>query len=96
MYKVILQLWEQSEINKEIIPVGCSLHIDSLSHKSYINRYYQSLSDEVPDIYSRPISKPIEVQVTKELYAIVSNDKCVVVKQTEMNNLIQLEDIIIC
>lgn len=94
MNKVILQLWEQSEKKEDITPVGCSLHIDYESHIEYMGRYFGNLKDKVPFRYIRPVSKPIEVEVTDMLYTVVMADRSVIIHQHELNNLVQLKDIL--
>lgn len=93
MGKVFLQLWERSTKNEDITPVGCTLHLDKESHISYICDYFIGLDHKVPNEYVRPISMPVVVVVSDSLFSLVTTDKNILIRQTEMSNLIQLEDI---
>lgn len=93
MNTVILQLWEQSEENKDIIPVGCTLHVSLLTHGQYLDKYFSNLVDTIPNKYIRPISEPIEISISDMLYSVVLSNESVTLHQHELNNLIQLKDI---
>lgn len=94
MKKVILQLWEESERDGVIQPDGCSLHFDEKSLTKFTSEFYSNRTDDdIPEFYERVIGGPIEVEVTENLYNIISEMKSVRIQQYEMNNLLGLKEI---
>jgi hypothetical protein len=95
MNKIILQLWEESERGWGTRPDGCSIHIDLNSQKQYIKDYYKDRDDNVPDVYERIIGEPIEAFIDDKLFSVIEKDKNVRLFETELNNLLSMEEIII-
>lgn len=71
MPKVIRQNWEESERDWGQRPDGYSLHLSSEHRQSFIESYWATMPDAVPDEYSRPDGDPVEVEVDDETYAQV-------------------------
>jgi len=65
---VIYISWEESERGWGCRPDGCSLHLSEKDYKTYLKEYWAGMPDQVPDEYSRPAGKAVEVQVAKNLY----------------------------
>lgn len=96
MNDVVLQIWEESDIEQGITQDGCSLHIDMNNRNKYIEEYYSSIiSDKTPEKYERAVGRPVEVFVTEKLLNIVKSEGSVRLMQNELSNLIDLYDIII-
>lgn len=96
MNDVVLQIWEESDIEQGITQDGCSLHIDMNHRNKYIDSYYSSIvSDKTPEKYERAVGRPVEVFVTEKLLNIVKSEGSVRLMQNELSNLIDLYDIII-
>lgn len=94
MKKVILQLWEESERDGLIQPDGCSLHFDEKALSQFTSEFYSSRTEgDVPEFYERVIGSPIEVDVTENIYNIISEVKSVRIQQYELNNLLGLKEI---
>jgi hypothetical protein len=94
MKKVILQIWEESTIDK-CRQDGCSLHIDNISRDQFIEFVYRNRNlDNIPDSYERIVGLPIEAFVTDYLFNLVFKDKSIRLMTHEMNNLLMTEDII--
>jgi hypothetical protein len=85
-----LQLWEQFLSDGTIQSDGCSLHIDKISRNEYVleNSHSNFICNE------RPVGLETEVEVSDEIFEIVSNRKNVRLSEVELNNLVGLKDII--
>ena len=65
---VIYVSWEESERGWGCRPDGCSLHLSEKDYQSFEREYWDRMPEAVPDEYSRPAGKPVEVQVAQNLY----------------------------
>lgn len=95
MNKIILQLWEESERGFGIRPDGCSVHINSLERKRYIDSIYSNRSSEVPDEYEHIIGDEIVAFIEDGLFEHVISEGSIRIEQYQFNNLIKLGDLII-
>lgn len=96
MEELYLQYWEESERGWGIRPDGCSLHIDDISHKSYISEIYEGRDkNNIPNEYDRTVGELITVKVKKDLYEMVVKDKTFRLSQNQLNNLIKLGEILL-
>lgn len=64
----ICQQWEESERGWGVRPDGFSLHLSTQDAKQYINDYWESMPDEIPDEYSRPSGKPYKCEIDNETH----------------------------
>lgn len=95
MNRVVLQLWEESNIISGIFTDGCSIHVDESERINYINSVYNIRQDNSkPESYDRIIGGEIEVFVSDVLYNKISTEKSIKLSQVEFNNLIALEELI--
>jgi hypothetical protein len=97
MNKIIMQLWEESERGFGSRPDGCSFHIDSNERKRFVDEIYKSRECEVeiPDEYDRIVGDEIEVFVDDKLFNVIKDKKSVKILQSDLYNLLKLEEIII-
>ncbi|MBU1202086.1 MAG: hypothetical protein KKA51_06280 [Nanoarchaeota archaeon] len=65
---VVKQEWIESEKGWGIRPDGYSLHKNVKDRDLYVKKYWDSMPDEVPDEYSRPIGLPVPIDVNKKTY----------------------------
>lgn len=95
MNQVLLQIWEESELNCSIKPDGCSLHFNEICHKNYINSVLDKRIDceNVPEIYESFVGEPVYAFVNDVIYSIVQRDKNIRLSEPEMNNLLGLKEI---
>ncbi len=94
MSELILQIWEESTLG-DVIQDGCSLHLNEESRKRYINDYYSTVGNDIPNIYERAVGDPTEVIVSEALYDITKESGSVRLMQNELNNLFSIGDIIL-
>jgi hypothetical protein len=94
MSELILQIWEESTLG-DVIQDGCSLHLNEESRKRYINDYYSTIGNDIPNIYERAVGDPTEVIVSEALYDITKESGSVRLMQNELNNLFSIGDIIL-
>lgn len=92
MNKCIFQFWEQSNVNGDIYPSGCSLHINFKSYIEYIKNITRD--NTVPILYDRIFMDPIECFVDDILFDKLKEQKNIRLKENEKNNLISLEELI--
>jgi hypothetical protein len=99
MKNIILQLWEEFDINSGIIPDGCSLHLDMKSRDIYIKSFNEknnlSENSTVPPVYEKPIGNPVEVEVSDDLFELLNSEGCQRIMQHSLNNLINLGNILL-
>ncbi len=91
MNKCLFQFWEQSNIDGNIYPSGCSLHLDIDAYQMYITR---EESTELPNSYDRFFMNPIECFISDSIFEKLNTFKSIRLKENEKNNLITLEEII--
>lgn len=96
MNKIILQLWEESERGWGIRPDGCSIHIDSIERKNFLDKIYQQRESDshVPDEYDRVVGDEIEAFIDDSIYDQIKINKSLKLSEIELNNLITFEKII--
>lgn len=93
MNEVLIQVWEESEKSGKNIPTGCSLHLDEVNHKVYLESLKIDDSLSTPDSYESPVGVTVVGYVSDAIYNIVLREKTVRLQQHEMNNLIGLKEI---
>lgn len=95
--KAYLQLWEISDKKSGLISDGCSLHINLTDRQSYVDMIYQPLkgSKRTPSIYERVVGIPSIIYLNDTLYDILLNEGYIRLREYEMNNLIEMNEIII-
>jgi hypothetical protein len=86
--KVLYVSWEESERGWGTRPDGCSLHLTINDWDSYFKSYVKTLPRFVPDEYSRPAGRPIEVEVTHALYKRIEESKYGIrIRESELRKL---------
>ena len=65
---VLCQKWEESERGWGSSPDGYSLHVDKEALAKFVDAYWKTMPDEVPDEYSRPDGTPYWCTVDDETY----------------------------
>ena len=73
--KVVRQEWLESERGWGTRPDGYSLHKTEEDCDKFIRDYWNQMSLEVPDEYSRPTGQPYWWEVGKETYQKIVNSK---------------------
>ena len=94
MNRVILQLWQESNINGELLSDGCSLHISLSERDNYVSYIYKNRGEEVPERYDRIVGDSVEVFVSDNIYNTLLSDKNMKVPESAFQNLLKFEDII--
>jgi hypothetical protein len=89
-----MQLWEVFDRTDGILPDGCSLHLDDQQCFSFINELSSKL-DVVPDSYEKELGLSFPVLVTDTIYIRMMLERNVRLSQSELNNLLLLEEIIV-
>lgn len=95
MNKVIMRLWASSNINGDIYPDGCSLHIDGENMDKYISDIYKTRNGIIPDEYDYIIGNPLTAFIDDLLYDKIINLGNIRLSETELNNIINLDEILI-
>jgi len=72
---VVYVSWEESERNWGTRPDGCSLHLKEEDFREFEKEYWNSMSDDVPDEYSRPADRPVTAYASKEFYEKIKNSR---------------------
>lgn len=67
MTTMVVQEWLESEVGWGTDFDGYSVHKTSEDLRTYIARYWQTMPDKAPAIYSRPTGTPELVEVPQEL-----------------------------
>ena len=95
MNKAILQIWEESSIDNNILPIGGTLHIDIKERNEYVNRIYANRdSNQVPTNYDRVTGREVEALVNDSIFNILLEKKTVILEEYELNNLVNMREII--
>jgi len=95
MNKAILQIWEESSIDNNILPIGGTLHIDTKERNEYVNRIYEGRdSNQVPKNYERITGREVEALVNDSIFNILLEKKTVILEEYELNNLVNMKEII--
>lgn len=95
MNKIIMQLWEESERGFGTRPDGCSLHSDVAERDKFIRMIYEGRGSEVPDVYDRVVGDGMVAFVDDKLFNVIKRDGSVKIFQSDLNNLLKLEEIIV-
>jgi len=95
MNKCYLQRWEESERGWGVRPDGCSIHLDEFQHDLYVQNVYKKRPDEVPDEYDRVCGRVIEAFVSDEIFEKVQERKNIRIFESQLNNMVKTEDIIL-
>ena len=97
MNVVLLQYWEESERGWGVRPDGASIHFSTIDHRFYLNEIYNSRdSKNIPDEYDRVVGGPIKAMVNNSLFNEVMEKKSLRISQYQLNNLMKLNDIVVC
>jgi len=95
MNKAILQIWEESSIENNILPIGGTLHIDTNERNEYVNKMYTGRDlNQIPDNYERISGSEVEVLINDSIFNILLEKKTVRLEEYELNNLVNLREII--
>lgn len=96
MYKVILQLWEESNNNNDFLSNGCTLHLDKKDRNNYVDSIYESRKySTIPDKYDRIIGDGIQVFISENLYNLLLMKKFIKLTETSYQNLKNFSEIIV-
>ena len=96
MNKAILQIWEESIIDDNILPIGGTLHIDVNERNKYVNHIYNNRDiNMIPDNYDRISGSEVEVLITNSIFNILLERKTVKLEEYELNNLVNMKEIIL-
>ena len=96
MNKAILQIWEESSIDSNILPVGGTLHIDVKERNDYVNKMYSGRDmNNVPNNYDRVSGSESEVLINDSIFNILLERKTVRLEEYELNNLVNMNEIVI-
>lgn len=96
MYKVILQLWEESNNNNDFLSNGCTLHLDIKDRNNYVDSIYESRKySTIPDKYDRIIGNGIQVFISENLYDLLSKKKFIKLTESSYQNLKNFSEILI-
>jgi hypothetical protein len=95
MNKAILQIWEESSIDNNILPVGGTLHIDIKERNKYVNKMYEGRDlNQIPNNYERISGSEVEVLINDSIFNILLQKKTVRLEEYELNNLVNMNEII--
>ena len=95
MNRVILQIWEESEREIGPRPNGCSLHTTLSERDNFLDQIYEGRTlKNIPNEYDRIVGIPIDVFVSDLLFGEVIDKGSVRLLESDMNNLLSLEEII--
>lgn len=75
MNTAFLDTWTESERGWGQRSDGCSIHLNKQDYKDYIQEYWDSMPDEVPDEYERPDNDLKEVVISDELFEKLKSSK---------------------
>lgn len=96
MYKVILQLWEESNNNNDFLSNGCTLHLDIKDRNNYVDSIYECRKySTIPDKYDRIIGNGIQVFISENLYDLLSKKKFIKLTESSYQNLKNFSEILI-
>jgi hypothetical protein len=96
MNKAILQIWEESSIDNNILPVGGTLHIDIKERNEYVNKMYEGRDlNQIPNNYERISGSEVEVLINDSIFNILLERKTVILEEYELNNLVNMSEIMI-
>ena len=94
MNKVILQLWQESNIDEGSLSDGCSLHISVEERNFYVSNIYRGRNSDVPDKYDRIVGDYIEVFVSDEIYNKLKTEMSMKIPESAFQNLLKFEELI--
>jgi hypothetical protein len=94
MKEVILQIWEESFSDGDILPEGASIHLTKSDRDKYVSMIYSMRCEPVPKSYIRVCGEESGVKVSDTLYEKLSLSKTIKLEEYEFNNLIKFKEII--
>lgn len=68
MPTVIVQKWEESELDWGTRPDGYSLHLTEPDRLAFIQEYWDGMPAETPEEYSRPDGTAYLAEVSREIH----------------------------
>jgi hypothetical protein len=93
MNKCYFQRWESSVRDSGVYPNGCSLHIDSNEHSTYVDCIYSSRGDKVPEEYERTSGRPIICYISDGLFELVKSSGSFYIHESGLSNMLDMCDI---
>ena len=95
MNKIILQLWEESNMKEGFLSDGCTLHIDSIEKNKYISEIYKGRdSSNVPSEYDRIVGDEVIAFVPDKIYDSVKKEGTLKLSEPAFQNLLKFDEII--
>jgi len=70
-----LDTWTESESGWGQKSDGCSLHLTKEDYKQYVEAYWKTMPDSVPECYERPDGGLREVVVSDKLFKQIKKSK---------------------
>ena len=68
-YKVVCQLWEESESGWGTRPDGFSLHLNEEQRIKFIHEYCKDRTGPAPEVYDRPVMHAnFSISVSQKVY----------------------------
>jgi hypothetical protein len=96
MNRIILQIWEQSNLKEGFLSDGCSLHISQSERDRYVSEVYKGRDkSNIPSEYDRVVGDGVVAFVNDEIYNIIESDLSVKLKEPALQNLLKFNDIIL-
>jgi len=94
--KVIIGFWEESHIEGDIIPDGCSIHLTDGDRQEYLESVYSKRTDDIPDNYERVVDNTGYIgYISDTIYDKLVVEKTIRVTQVELRNLMHLEEVVV-
>lgn len=95
MNKALLQVWCHSQRGGDVMPDGCSLHVDMAARDEYLRSYYaERNSERVPYEYDYAEGEVFEVYLEDSLIEALRSSKSVRLDETSLRNLVGMDDLI--
>lgn len=95
MEKVILQIWEESNLGTEPILIGASVHLNEEICNKYIEEKYKSRTNKIPKTYVRKIGKYTTCLISNMLYnEVLSKGGTLFIKDHQLHNLVMFNKLI--
>lgn len=94
MKGAILQIWEESFSNGNIIPEGASIHLTKSDRDKYVSSVYFLRGEITPESYIRICGVESEVIISDTLYEKLKLSKTIKLEEYEFNNLVSFGEII--
>ena len=71
----LLETWTESERGWGSRNDGCTLHLTKEDYKKYVEEYWKTMPDKVPDEYSRPDGNLKAVVISDDLLKSLNESK---------------------